>query len=253
MKTPSDLIRECYAAYESKNREAIEKLLADDFTFSSPLDDNISRVRYFERCWPHSEHLSAFHIEQLFVEGNQAFARYEAETSDGIKFRNTEFFTIEGEKIKHVDVYFGSEDPAAANEAEIRALMYDTAKACRVKDAAALIANYAPDVLAFDLINPLRYEGAEAVARRATEWFSSFKGPIKYEITDLSIAASNETAFCHSLNHVSGTTTDGKQLDMWWRATIGCQKLDGKWMVTHAHSSVPFDTATGKASLSLKP
>jgi hypothetical protein len=28
--------------------------------------------------------------------------------------------------------------------------------------------------------------------------------------------------------------------------------LDGKWLVTHAHSSVPFDVETGRASLDLK-
>ena len=48
-------------------------------------------------------------------------------------------------------------------------------------------------------------------------------------------------AFSHSLNRVSATTTDGEKLDMWWRATVCYRKIDGKWMVTHEHASVPFD------------
>ena len=253
MNSISDLVRQCFAAYESKDREAIEALLSDDFTFSSPLDDNISRERYFERCWPNSGHLRAFHIEKLCAEGNHAFVTYEAEQNDGAKFRNTEFFTSDGEKLKHVDVYFGTETGNAANEAEIRALIDGMEEACRAKDASAMTAYYTPDVLAFDVVNPLRYKGAEAVGKRAEEWFSSWQGAFDYEVHDLSVAVSGETAFCHSLNHVNGSKTDGQKVDMWWRATVGCQKLDGKWVVTHLHSSVPFDMETGKASLNIKP
>ncbi|MBC8125955.1 MAG: nuclear transport factor 2 family protein [Gloeobacteraceae cyanobacterium ES-bin-144] len=116
MNNISDLVRKCFAAYQSKDRGAIEALLSDDFTFSSPLDDNISRERYFERCWPNSERLRSFHIEKLFAEGNQAFVTYEAVQNDGAKFRNTEFFTSDGEKLKHVDVYFGTETANAAKD-----------------------------------------------------------------------------------------------------------------------------------------
>lgn len=252
MNRVSDLVRKCFAAYESKDREAIEALLSEAFTFSSPLDDRISREKYFERCWPNSEHLRAFHLEKLFAEGNEAFVTYEAEQNDGSKFRNTEFFTSDGGKITHVDVYFGTETNNATDEAAIRALIEDTAEACRAKDASALTANYAPEVLAFDVVNPLSYRGSEAVEKRAAEWFSSWQGAFDYEIHDLSVAVSDGTAFCHSLNHVHGTKTDGQLVDMWWRATVCCRKLDGKWVVTHLHSSVPFDMETGKASVELK-
>jgi ketosteroid isomerase-like protein len=109
MNAVADLIRKCYAAYESKDRDSLDALLRDDFTFSSPLDDNISREKYFERCWPNSEHQRAFRIEKLFVEGNEAFVTYECERTDGDTFRNTEFFQTDGLKIRHVDVYFGPE------------------------------------------------------------------------------------------------------------------------------------------------
>ena len=36
----SDLVRKCFSAWETKNREALEGLLAEDFTFTSPNDDD---------------------------------------------------------------------------------------------------------------------------------------------------------------------------------------------------------------------
>ena len=104
----SNLIRGCYAAYESKDRNAIEELLSDDFTFSSPLDDHIDRKKYFERCWPNSKNIRSFAIEKLFEKDNEAFVRYEGTRNDGGKWRCTEFFRIEGNKIKEVEVYFAA-------------------------------------------------------------------------------------------------------------------------------------------------
>ena len=249
----SHLVRKYFSAYQSRNREGLEKLLADDFTFSSPLDDRIDKAQYFERCWPNSEHQQAFHIEKLCEQSNEAFVTYACKRTDGGTLRNTEFFTIEGGKIKHVDVYFGSEDKKSAEEAEITSLIEDTAEACRAKDVSALTVHYASDVLAFDVVNPLQSIGSAEVGERAAQWFSSWQGPIDYEMRDLTIAAGDDTAFAHSLNHVNGTKTDGQKVDMWWRATVCCRRLDGKWMITHLHSSVPFDMETGKASLEIEP
>ncbi|HXN86486.1 MAG TPA: nuclear transport factor 2 family protein [Candidatus Binataceae bacterium] len=104
----SDLIRKCYGAYESKDRNAIEDLLSDDFVFTSPRDDHINRTKYFERCWPNSENIRAFRIEKIFAEGNEAFVLYESERYDGEKWRCTEFFRVERNKIKEVQVFFAS-------------------------------------------------------------------------------------------------------------------------------------------------
>jgi uncharacterized protein (TIGR02246 family) len=141
----------------------------------------------------------------------------------------------------------------STDEAQIRRLMDDRVKAVRAKDVNSSISNLVPDILSFDVVNPLQYIGTDAVKKRAAEWFSSFPGPVAYEMRDLSITAGDEVAFCHSLNHVSATKTDGVELDMWWRSTVCYRKIDGKWMITHEHNSVPFDVKSGKASLELKP
>jgi uncharacterized protein (TIGR02246 family) len=148
-----------------------------------------------------------------------------------------------------------SQNPASEPqaEAEIRSIVEGWANAVRTRDSKALASHLDPDVLLFDLVNPLRSTGSAAVADRAEQWLSSFEGPIGYELLDLSITASGNAAFCHSLNHVHGTTEDGNKIDMWWRATVCFTRQEGKWLVIHEHSSVPLDINTGKASLDLKP
>jgi uncharacterized protein (TIGR02246 family) len=146
-----------------------------------------------------------------------------------------------------------TEKSRAHNEAEIRALIEGQVKSVRAKDVDGLLLNYTPDVLVFDLINPLRYTGLGALKKRVQEWFSQFQGAIDYEARDLNITAGDDLAFCHSLDHVSGTTIEDNKIDMWWRATLCFSRIDDKWMVKHAHNSEPFDMNTGLASLDLKP
>lgn len=139
------------------------------------------------------------------------------------------------------------------DEAQIRALIDNRVKATQGKDIEGSIANYAKDVISFDVVDPLQYSGTEEMAKRLKEWFAAFKGLIKIEIQDLHITVANEVAFSYSFNHVNGARLDGAQLDMWWRETLCYQKLEDKWVITHAHNSVPFNPESGKASLTLKP
>ena len=145
------------------------------------------------------------------------------------------------------------ENNKQTDEAQIRALIHERINAVRAKDVDGAMFSVSPDILSFDVVNPLQTFGSDGMRKRAAQWFSGFKGAIGYDLRDLSIATGNDVAFSHSLNRVNGTTTDGQKLDMWWRSTVCYRKLDGKWMVTHEHNSVPFDPTSGKASLDLKP
>jgi ketosteroid isomerase-like protein len=141
----------------------------------------------------------------------------------------------------------------ASDEAQIRALIEARVRAVNAKDVDGAIEGSTPDILIFDVVNPLRSRGSDAERKRTQEWFSSFHGPIGYEISDLVIAAGDDVAFSHCLNRYSGTTIDGGELGMWVRATTCYRKIDGEWMITHEHQSVPFDIENGKASLNLEP
>ena len=96
-----------YLAFAAKDRAALEALLADDFRFTSPLDNRLDRATYFARCWPNSETLAAFAFDHVAAQGEQVFITYEATTIDGKRFRNTEIMTIRQNRIVEVEVYFG--------------------------------------------------------------------------------------------------------------------------------------------------
>jgi ketosteroid isomerase-like protein len=146
-----------------------------------------------------------------------------------------------------------TENSRAADEARIRELIEERVTAIRAKDVDALMATHAPDVVTFDALDPLRYLGAEAVRERAGQWLSWYQGPVGYEVRDLSITAGDEAAFCHYLYCVTGTMTNGREVDMWVRSTVCFRKKGGAWVVAHEHTSVPFDAESGRASVNLKP
>ena len=52
-----------------QDRAAIEALIADDFRFTSPLDNRLDRRTYFARCWPTSETVSEFYFVHLIPDG----------------------------------------------------------------------------------------------------------------------------------------------------------------------------------------
>jgi hypothetical protein len=98
--------RAAYDAYVAKDRAAIERLIAGDFHFTSPLDNRIDRAAYFQRCWPNSAAITAFDFIHLAVDGDRVFVTYEGAT-DLKRFRNTEIVTVRDGQVHAVEVYFG--------------------------------------------------------------------------------------------------------------------------------------------------
>jgi uncharacterized protein (TIGR02246 family) len=143
----------------------------------------------------------------------------------------------------------------ADEETRIRALIDNWASAMRAKDAAGVVSYYAGENVKFILAPPLQYTRDNPFGKRGLEeWFSSFQGPIDYENRDLTITAGDDVAFCHSLNRMMATTTKGSKVDLWFRQTLCFRKIDGRWRITHEHSSVPFYMdGSYKAAVDLKP
>jgi ketosteroid isomerase-like protein len=113
---PVTIARACYQAYVDKDRAAIEPLIADDFHFTSPLDNRLDRATYFARCWPNSQQIAGFDFKNLATDGNKVFVTYEAQTTSGERFRNTEILTIRDGRIADAQVYFGWSIPHKASE-----------------------------------------------------------------------------------------------------------------------------------------
>ena len=58
----------------------------------SPPDPGIDLATYWERCWPNHGHVAAFEFKRLAEIGDEVVVTYEAERTDGSRFRNTELF-----------------------------------------------------------------------------------------------------------------------------------------------------------------
>jgi hypothetical protein len=101
------IARETYGAYESAEREMVEKHLSENFRFYSPADVGIDLSTYWTRCWPNAEMIAAFDFKRIVECGEEVVVTYEATRADGKRFRNTEILTFEGEKIVRAEVYFG--------------------------------------------------------------------------------------------------------------------------------------------------
>jgi ketosteroid isomerase-like protein len=94
----AELVRKCFSAWETKDREALEELLAEDFTFTSPNDDHISKDEYWKKCWPGSEKIRAIRIDKLFEQGDEAFVRYECELKVALDFGTPSISGLKGTK-----------------------------------------------------------------------------------------------------------------------------------------------------------
>ena len=107
-QSKAEIIRALFAAYLSNDRKAVEGAFTDDFRFTSAYDDEIDKPTYFARCWRVTDWIERHELERIFVEGDGAFVTYRCVAKGGKSFRNTEFFSFEGDKIKRIDVYFGA-------------------------------------------------------------------------------------------------------------------------------------------------
>lgn len=140
----------------------------------------------------------------------------------------------------------------ATPEEQIREIIDDWTQALHDKDIDRLWSHYAPGILSFDLAPPLQH-GRE-MKKELEEWFETWRGPIGYEIRGLTVAASGDVAFSHSLNRMHGIRTDGEETDVWLRATLCFRKIDGDWKVIHEHTSVPlYMDGSNRAAVDLTP
>src|ERR1700741_21471 len=113
---PIAIVRQCYQAYPESARAAAEAVIAENFYFTSPLDNRIDRKTYFARCWPNNEWITGYEFIRLIRNGDQVIATYVGQSSRGKPFRNTEVLTVRDGKIVEVEVYFGWSLPHKAAE-----------------------------------------------------------------------------------------------------------------------------------------
>jgi ketosteroid isomerase-like protein len=107
-RTKADTVRAMFDSYLKQDRGIAERLIAHDFTFTSPQDDHIDRAAFFERCFPTANRL--VRQDLLYVvptDGDDVFVMYEYELKTGELHRNVELITVHGQQITEAQVFFG--------------------------------------------------------------------------------------------------------------------------------------------------
>jgi ketosteroid isomerase-like protein len=117
-----DTIRKWYEGWQKKDWPPLDRLLTDDFTFTSAAgDDHISKATFKTRCWESQiDFIGRFELRRVFGHGNEALVMYVCQTKNGKSFRNVEYLRLRDDKIEAIECYFGAQSsfPSAVSAAE---------------------------------------------------------------------------------------------------------------------------------------
>jgi uncharacterized protein (TIGR02246 family) len=120
------------------------------------------------------------------------------------------------------------------DESQIRELVEAWAQAVRRHDLDDIAAHHSADILMFDVTAPPQLRGMEAYKESWRNFIAWLGDSGKFEVSELEVAGGADVAFCHGIIHCAGAgSTSGLTI----RLTIGLQKVDGQWTVTHEHHS----------------
>lgn len=107
-----DVVRAAFAAYLTQDRAAMDRLLAEEYVFTSPQDDHIGKTAFLEACFPTADRLREQQIlDAVALDGEQVCVRYEYELKTGERHRNVEVTTVRDGRLTETQVYFGGRFP----------------------------------------------------------------------------------------------------------------------------------------------
>ena len=123
---------------------------------------------------------------------------------------------------------------------QVRELLVSWARTTRMNDRNEILRGHHPDVLIFDVLPPMSYDGADAYRASWDDWQPETQGDNIFEFTELHVVAGVDVAFANGFIKCGGTLQDGRTFEDLVRATFCLQKLSGSWLVTHQHISKPL-------------
>ena len=141
----------------------------------------------------------------------------------------------------------------AAQQAQIQQQLDSWVQACLARDVERIIGHYAEDVVAYDAIGPLRFQGRAAYQAHWQACMEMCGGPALFEIHQPSFLLSGDLALVHYLLHCGGTDDKGQMQSSWMRVTQCLRQQGGRWLIAHEHFSMPCDMQSGKTSFDLQP
>lgn len=135
---------------------------------------------------------------------------------------------------------------------EVRAFLEGYFETICSQDVDRITAHYTPDIVSYDAIGQLSFDGREAYAahwKTCMEMCTAFTFAPK----DLVVVADAGVAAAHCLVECGGTGHDGQEHIGWMRASIALRRAPEGWRIFHEHYSMPFDPESGRILGELAP
>ena len=137
------------------------------------------------------------------------------------------------------------------DEVQIRRTIEARAKAIRNKNPDAVRSTFSSNAVGYFVEPPLQQSPQQ---EDLEGWFTTWSGPIGYEVGELQVAVGGDIAYCHCLSHLTGPRVNDEDTDFWFRETLCFLRIDKRWLITHIHESVPMlMDGSNKAAIDLKP
>ncbi|HBP31634.1 MAG: YybH family protein [Advenella sp.] len=122
---------------------------------------------------------------------------------------------------------------ASLETEQVERIVRDWAHSVSTGDRKGILKHHAADLLMFDF--PDVFEGINAYDGTWDFFYANPRGPITYEPSDLRITAGENVAFVTCKMHCDGTSAGPLE----FRLTVGLEKRNDQWLITHEHHSVP--------------
>jgi uncharacterized protein (TIGR02246 family) len=129
----------------------------------------------------------------------------------------------------------------SGDEAAVRTVVESWIAAIRRKDFAGILRNHSADFVMFDVPPPFQSRGIEEYRATWDLFFSCSGDPVTFEISEMAITAGTDVAFVVAAMRCAEPGADGESERLDFRLTMGLRKIDGRWIITHEHHSVPAE------------
>jgi ketosteroid isomerase-like protein len=125
----------------------------------------------------------------------------------------------------------------ASDDEQVRAIIDRWATAVQDREMAGTLASHSPDILMFDVPEPIQARGLDEY-RETWELFFTYSpgGENSFRLRELEVVTGDRVAFAHCLLDV---------VDVRCRLTIGLRKIDDAWVIVHEHHSSPWPDPRG--------
>lgn len=125
-------------------------------------------------------------------------------------------------------------------EASIRTLIENWARAVRMRDLEAILAHHSDDIVMYDVPRPFQSVGIAAY-RETWDLFFAFTKPGVFDIQDLRVVAGEDVGFCFAAMRCADRSATPDYVPLDFRLTVGLRKVEGQWTVVHEHHSIPSE------------